>query len=56
MAGNRNIRLVGLGREPDECWRKEVVEELKSAYGDWVSNKSTERELGRYRVIDGVGS
>ncbi|KAF2228714.1 FMN-linked oxidoreductase [Viridothelium virens] len=52
MAGNRNIRLVGLGAEPAECWRKGVIDELKATYDEWKSNKSTEKELGRYKLID----
>ncbi|KAH8198339.1 hypothetical protein TruAng_007494 [Truncatella angustata] len=52
MAGNRNMRLVGMGAEPVEFWRKEVVDELRASYPDWVANKSTEKELGRYKLID----
>ncbi|KAK8054293.1 hypothetical protein PG996_013594 [Apiospora saccharicola] len=52
MAGNRNMRLVGMGAEPAEFWRDEVVAELRASYPDWVANKSTERELGRYKLID----
>ncbi|KAI1339733.1 hypothetical protein F5Y15DRAFT_407084 [Xylariaceae sp. FL0016] len=39
MAGNRNMRL-------------EVVDGLRANYPEWVKNKSTEKELGRYKLID----
>ncbi|KAK7968047.1 NADH-dependent flavin oxidoreductase nadA [Apiospora aurea] len=52
MAGNRNMRLVGMGAEPAEFWREDVVAELRAGYPDWVANKSTERELGHYKLID----
>ncbi|RYP16754.1 hypothetical protein DL765_004931 [Monosporascus sp. GIB2] len=52
MAGNRQMRLVGMGAEPAELWRKEVVDELRAGYADWVANKSTAKELAHYRVID----
>lgn len=52
MAGNRNMRLVGMGSEPAELWRDEVVEDLRSNYPHWVANKSTVKELGQYKLID----
>ncbi|KAF2181521.1 FMN-linked oxidoreductase [Zopfia rhizophila CBS 207.26] len=52
MAGNRQMRLVGMGAEPAQLWRKEVVDKLKAEYKDWAANKSTEKELQRYRAID----
>lgn len=52
MAGNRNMRLVGMGREPLPLWKKEVIHELKAGYKNWAENKSTERELGFYEVFD----
>jgi 2,4-dienoyl-CoA reductase-like NADH-dependent reductase (Old Yellow Enzyme family) len=52
MAGNRQMRLVGLGAEPMPLWKKEVVDELRAQYSDWVSNKSTENERERYKVFD----
>ncbi|KAI0508956.1 hypothetical protein F5B22DRAFT_638342 [Xylaria bambusicola] len=39
MAGNRQMRL-------------EVVDELRSSYNDWVTHKSTDKELARYKRID----
>ncbi|KAJ3577791.1 hypothetical protein NPX13_g2780 [Xylaria arbuscula] len=52
MAGNRQMRLVGMGAEPADLSRKEVVDELRSSYNDWVTHKSTDKELGRYKQID----
>jgi hypothetical protein len=52
MAGNRNMRLVGMGAEPAELWKKEVVAQLRANYADWAANKSTTNELARYKVID----
>ncbi|KAI1871141.1 hypothetical protein JX265_006181 [Neoarthrinium moseri] len=52
MAGNRNIRMVGLGQPPLPCWKEEIIEGLKAQYKEWASNKSTVKELGRYRTID----
>lgn len=52
IPGNRNMRLVGTGAEPEEFWRKEVVDRLRASYPGWVANKSTEKELARYKLID----
>ncbi|KAF4628513.1 hypothetical protein G7Y89_g9637 [Cudoniella acicularis] len=52
MAGNRQMRLVGMGGEPLPLWKEEVVDELKDGYKDWAANKSTERELQRYKMVD----
>lgn len=52
MAGNRQMRLVGMGAEPSELWRKDVVDELRASYPGWVANKSTAQELTRYKIID----
>ncbi|KAJ5087781.1 hypothetical protein N7456_011397 [Penicillium angulare] len=52
MAGNRQMRLVGLGAEPAEIWKKEVVAELRTSYPNWVAHKSTAKELARYQLID----
>ena len=41
-----------MGAEPAQPWRKEVVDELKAGYRDWAANKSTEKELQRYEMID----
>ncbi|ORY63306.1 uncharacterized protein BCR38DRAFT_344489, partial [Pseudomassariella vexata] len=52
MAGNRNMRLVGMGLEPAPLWKKEVIDQLRSGYKEWTENKSTEKELGYYEVFD----
>ncbi|RYC56917.1 hypothetical protein CHU98_g9285 [Xylaria longipes] len=52
MAGNRQMRLVSMGAEPSELWKKEVVDELRAGYKDWVTNKSTENERLHYQIID----
>lgn len=46
------MRLVGVGAEPAELWKKEVVAELRTSYPSWVAHKSTAKELARYKLID----
>ena len=48
MCGNRNIREVGLGNEPLELWREDVMREFRKSYDSWVGNKSTDREYPSY--------
>ncbi|KAI1406993.1 NADH:flavin oxidoreductase/NADH oxidase-like protein [Hypoxylon sp. FL1857] len=52
MAGNRQIRLVGMGLEPPQSWKRGALEALKAAYPEWSSRKSTDRERERYKLID----
>jgi len=48
MAGNRQIREVGQGKEPLELWEEDVVEDLRRGYDTWIENKSSDHEFVSY--------
>ncbi|KAI1097736.1 hypothetical protein F4804DRAFT_338888 [Jackrogersella minutella] len=43
MAGNRQIRLVGMGLEPPPSWKRGAVDALKAAYPEWSAGKEYTR-------------
>lgn len=51
MAGNRQMRLVGMGQEPAPLWEK-VVADLQAGFTAWKENKSTPHELEAYQIDD----